>query len=180
MSSQSCHTPAGAFPVHRHRWRPMSGMDIPAVHALASATYPDLPEEEAVYRERLTLFPTGCHVLAAGDEITGYVVAHPWVSGRPPALNRLIGSIPRDADCLYLHDIALRPELRGVGHARQIVSTLIDATSRRQLPRVELVALSGTASFWTSCGFRAATNRDVEASTYGSGAALMFRAPPTS
>ena len=51
----------------------------------------------------------------------GYLVAIPVKAGQPPPLNASTCPVPRDADALYLHDLAVHPDARGagVGEARQ-------------------------------------------------------------
>ena len=46
------------------RWRPMARSDLRAAIALADRVHPGLPEEEAVFTDRLHLCPAGCLVLA--------------------------------------------------------------------------------------------------------------------
>ena len=77
------------------RWRAMEAADLAAVERVAAHVHPDYPEDEAVFAERLSLCPEGCLVLARplGDPC-GYVVAHPWRLGQPPALNSLLGALP--------------------------------------------------------------------------------------
>ena len=54
----------------------------------------------------------------------GYAVSHPGRLGRPPALDSRLGELPSDADCLYLHDVALLPEARGLGLGESLVDLL--------------------------------------------------------
>ncbi|MEJ1976896.1 MAG: hypothetical protein WDN49_13095 [Acetobacteraceae bacterium] len=55
---------------------------------------PLYPEEPAVLAERLQLYPAGCLVLQVGQGIAGYAVSHPWLFGRPPALNARLEGLP--------------------------------------------------------------------------------------
>ncbi|KAL1839981.1 hypothetical protein VTJ49DRAFT_944 [Mycothermus thermophilus] len=123
----------------RWRWRPMTPTDLPAVMRIGDEIHRDLPEDEAVFRERLLLFPAGCFVLEVngfedgeggnsvarkdGSEtstnIGGYIISFPVRRNRPPALNARFpgGVLPVGADQYYLHDVAVLPQFRGRGAA---------------------------------------------------------------
>lgn len=137
------------------RWRAMEAADLAAVERVAAHVHPDYPEDEAVFAERLSLCPEGCLVLARplGD-LEGYVVAHPWRLGQPPALNSLLGALPAAADTLYVHDIALLPACRGGGAAGRVLRRLEELARRRGLPSLSLVAVGGSPGFWLRQGFR--------------------------
>ncbi|PZP43263.1 MAG: GNAT family N-acetyltransferase [Azospirillum brasilense] len=145
----------------------MEAADLAAVGRVAAHVHPDYPEDEAVFAERLSLCPEGCLVLARPlggpwndpwndpwDETCGYVVAHPWRLGQPPALNSLLGALPAAADTLYIHDIALLPACRGGGAAGRVLERLEDLARRRGLPSLSLVAVGGSPGFWLRQGFR--------------------------
>lgn len=141
------------------RWRSMEVADLAAVGRVAVHVHPDYPEDEAVFAERLSLCPEGCLVLARPlggpwDDPCGYVVAHPWRLGQPPALNSLLGALPAAADTLYIHDIALLPTCRGGGAAGRVLKWLEELARRRGLPSLSLVAVGGSPGFWLRQGFR--------------------------
>lgn len=137
------------------RWRAMEAADLAAVGQVAAHVHPDYPEDEAVFAERLSLCPEGCLVLARPVEgLGGYVVAHPWRLGQPPALNSLIGALPAAADTLYVHDIALLPACRGGGAAGRVLERLEKLARRQGLPSLSLVAVGGSPGFWLRRGFR--------------------------
>src|SRR5919202_5646322 len=93
-------------------WRPAAVEDVAGISAVAAAVHPSHPERDAVFAERLRLFPDGCRVLADGGR-GGDLLSHPWLLGRPPALDTLIHALPARPDTYYIHDLALRPERRG-------------------------------------------------------------------
>ncbi|GLH80639.1 N-acetyltransferase [Bradyrhizobium sp. SSBR45G] len=156
-------------------WRAMRPDDLAAVDAVAARVHPDFPEDAAVFAERLRLYPQGCRVLAAADgEVVGYVVSHPWHGGQPPALNVLIGSIPAPASTYYIHDLALRPEVRGSGAASRIVDALIGHARTRGLTSLSLTAVNGSVAFWRKQGFVVVAPRvDGTMSSYGEDARQM-------
>lgn len=155
-------------------WRPMRASDLRAVLDVSNAVHPDLPEGEAVFAERLALFPEGCLVLADGATIEGYALSHPIRRFRPPALNSLLGALPADADDYYIHDVVVAPWRRGGGHAAIGVRRLLAIASAYET--TSLVSVYGTAAFWARFGFRPAS-RDMAAKLrpYGANAVYMLR-----
>ncbi|MCE7027090.1 GNAT family N-acetyltransferase [Jiella avicenniae] len=149
--------------------------DLAAVMQLAGRIHPGLPEDEAVFAERLELFPKGCRVLVCGEGIAGYALAHPIHYPHPPSLDTLVGAIPPDADAFYIHDVAIAPEARGRGHAEAVVAALLEIADG--FPRACLVSVYGTAAFWQRFGF-VATDGEVSAEKlagYGDDARFMVR-----
>ncbi|KAH6844528.1 hypothetical protein B0I37DRAFT_377721 [Chaetomium sp. MPI-CAGE-AT-0009] len=165
-------------------WRPMTDSDIPGVMRVADEVHRDLPEDEAVLRERLGLFATGCMVLveAESEEVGGYIMSFPIRYGELPALNEQLGEIPKNANQYYLHDIAILPWFRGRGAAAEGVSRIMEVASR--YPSTCLISVYGTVSFWDRFGF---TPEPVDAAMaeklrgYGTDATyLVYRNIPSS
>ncbi len=134
-------------------WRAMAARDLPAVNRVADAVHPLYPEDDAVFAERLALYPAGCLVLEGNAGVQGYAVAHPWILGRPPALNTLLGHLPEEADTFYIHDVAVLPAARGARHAAAGVALLLETAARDGFGNVSLVAIRGAAGFWEKLGF---------------------------
>ena len=136
-------------------WRPMRESDLSTVAAIAAAVHPSYPEGLTVFAERLALFPTGCWVCPGG-----YGIAHPAMMGRPPALNSLLGALPSHPDCLYWHDIAILPQQRGHRSGNALLAELRYQAAIAKLPRIALVAIGGTLSYWQGQGFSPWTGGD--------------------
>lgn len=149
----------------------MTLADLPAVADISASVHERYAESEAVYAERLALWPTGCSVWQPGDRIAGLLVAHPWHRATSPALGALLGAIPADADSFYLHDIALLPETRGQGAGAAATALVIDRARQAGFSDVTLIAVNGAEAFWAAQGFAI-----VEAGGYGPGTFRMRRA----
>jgi hypothetical protein len=149
----------------------MAAADLDAAERIADVIHPDYPEDRAVFAERLCLFPQGCLIL--DDPPSGYAIAHPWRFGDPVRLNSLLGALPAEPDTLFLHDIALLPDVRGRGDAVSGVDALKTIATELQLPTMSLVAVGRALSFWLARGFVAAEGPDV--GSYGTGACYMVR-----
>ena len=158
-------------------WRPARASDLAAIAAIAARVHPDLPERPEVFAEKMRLCPDGCRVLVADDAIAGYGLAHPWKQHRIPPLDGLLERLPEDADCLYVHDIAVLPEFRG-GVARDYVA-MIEALARASNIRtLALVAVYATRPMWERFGFRPVTadaTLRAKLASYGESATYMLR-----
>jgi len=148
-------------------WRAMTEADLPDVGRIADVVHLDLPERAEVLAERLHLFAQGC-LMTSG----GYAIAHPCRTGAPPVLDTLLRALPKDADALHVHDVALLPELRGQGLGAAAVAQFMRVAADCGLSRVGLVAVHGTAPYWARFGFREAA---AAVSSYGTDAAYMVR-----
>jgi GNAT superfamily N-acetyltransferase len=126
--------------------------------AIADRVHAGYPEDRAVFVERLTLFPRGCRIaqaVGAGNAgaAIGYAVMHPGRLGAPPALDSLLGVLPAEPDCLYIHDVALLPDARGMGFG---AGALIHARALAKDLGIETLALSSTPEglgYWVRLGF---------------------------
>lgn len=152
-------------------WRAMTPADLPAVARISTAVHGRYAESEAVYAERLALWPNGCFVWQQGEDVAGLLVAHPWHRATSPALGALLGAIPPDADSFYLHDIALLPETRGHGAGSAATALVVERARQAGFRDVTLVAVNGAQSYWATQGFAV-----VEAGGYGPGTYRMHRA----
>jgi len=152
--------------------------DLAAVERIAGIVHPLYPESEEVPAERLALFPAGCMIAwSARDEVLGYAVTHPGRLGRPPALDSRLGELPADADCLYLHDVALLPEARGLGFGESLVDLLRALTARFGFKVMALTAVNHSTSYWRSRGFSDYSGDGVLAAklaSYGGDAVYMI------
>ena len=135
-------------------WRGMTTADLDAVAEIAAIGFPDHFEGRDCFENRLALNPGGCFVLARDrDAPLGYLVAYPWTEMSTPALNTLIGAVPRDAAVMYLHDLALHPDVRGAGWSRLMVERLAADAAAAGWPALSLVAVNDATGFWARHGF---------------------------
>lgn len=135
-------------------WRPMNPQDLDGVVAVARLSFPDHFEGYDCFAERQRLAPESCFVLSAPDgAIRGYLVAYPYRQNAAPPLNSLIGQIPENPEVIYLHDLALHPEVRGGGHTRAVVERLADQATAAGWPEITLVAVNDASGFWARMGF---------------------------
>ncbi len=154
-------------------WRPMTLPDLSNVERVAAAVHPAHPEDAAVFRERMSLFPAGCFVRDGAAGIQGYVLSHPWTFGRPPSLNTMLGKLPEAADTFYLHDLALLPHARAGGAGSEAVGLIIDRAERGAFRTLSLLAVGRSLTFWQRHGF-SAVDLGIDLASYGT-ATFMTR-----
>lgn len=157
----------------RSGWRAMVAADLPAVQAVSDAVHDEYSEPTAVYAERLVLYPAGCLAFEDRGALAGYLISHPWHRDAPPRLGSLLGSIPRDPDTYYLHDLALLPSTRGCGAGRAATAFVVAQAAACGRDNITLVAINGADSFWSRQGFDYVAGEAQ--SSYGSGSHLMRR-----
>jgi GNAT superfamily N-acetyltransferase len=158
-------------------WRPAHASDLPAIGTIAARIHPDLPESPEVFAEKMRLYPDGCLVLAAENEIAGYGLAHPWMQRQIPPLDGFLETLPDDADCLYVHDVAVLPGFRG-GGARAYVAIIEGLARSSGIATLALVSVYATRSLWEHLGFHAVTaDAELRAKlvSYGDSATYMLR-----
>lgn len=159
-------------------WRPMTAADLPEVSRIAAVVHPDYPESDAVFAERLALFPPGCRILAGEGACLGYAVLHPARLRQPPVLDTLLGALPADADCLYLHDVALLPEARGSGAGARIAEVADRIAADEGLRTLALTATPPARAYWLARGFTPVEDDAALAAkltAYGPGMTYMTR-----
>lgn len=164
-------------------WQPLAEDDLGTVAAIAARLHPSLPERTIVFAEKLRLFPDGCRRLVrsaaiSGDAMQGYALSHPWTLARPPKLDRLLGALPEPADCLFLHDVAVRPAARGRGAAGALLAHITAVAVSRRLPALALIAAYGSDRLWRRFGFEdvpaGAMTEEGRASLAGYGADVRY------
>ena len=158
-------------------WRPMAEADLDAVAAIARIGFPDHFEGRPMFANRLALAPDGCFALAGDAGVKGYLIAYPWRSDDAPPLNALIEAIPPDAAVMYLHDLCLHPDARGLKATGEIIERLADQAKAQGWPAIALVAVNDAAGFWARHGFEVRESEAItrKLATYGDDARYMAR-----
>lgn len=135
-------------------WRDMEKRDLPMIGQIASICHPLFPEADDVLSEKFRLSPGTCLTLSGEGKPVGYLLAHPYRLYNAPPLNRLLKTIPNDADTLYIHDLALLPDYRCGGWARKAVAIIKERGAQMSFKTLSLIAVNGAMGFWQKQGFR--------------------------
>ncbi len=138
-------------------WRRATAGDAPAIARLARAELGDYGEAADLYAERIELAPEGCHVFVTDDTVVGHCISHPWYRFAPPALHTLLGGIPTNADCWYLHDVVVAREGRGQRAVERLLPLLSEAAQAKGIATLALIAVGGADGYWSRLGFRPAS-----------------------
>jgi GNAT superfamily N-acetyltransferase len=117
--------------------------------------YPSqLWESNDSFRRRMEQFPEGCIACVNDrDELVGYMFCHPWKKDSIVPLNCEDLVIPNDADCFYVHDIAVIPSYRLRGIARSLMFMAIDMAAKHGFDEIKGVAVLGSHVHWIKLGF---------------------------
>ncbi len=147
---------------------PQAGMVFSNIRLLTEADLPYVLEArresygaaltggETVFREWMRIFPGGMLGAVSGETLAGYAVCHPWIFGRTVPLNTAGLTLPDNADCLYIHDVAVRPAFRGAHIGGWLVAAAMEVGIIAGLRRFTLTAVQSSEKFWERFGFRPA------------------------
>jgi ribosomal protein S18 acetylase RimI-like enzyme len=133
--------------------RQMQHSDLAAVIRLQDSCYHDeLYEAPEVVLQRFMRHPQSCWVAVYKDKLWGYLFTYPSKVGN---VNPLGAEFPQyaNADCLYLHDVAVSRDARGQGVATSLVTQAAQHAKELGLQRLALVAVQNSVEFWQQQGF---------------------------
>jgi GNAT superfamily N-acetyltransferase len=134
--------------------RLMKSADLPSVWLVQCACYSSFePETQACLGAKREASPLSCFVAVQGEVLLGYVIAMPWVFGVVPALNDPSCNLPAQADCLYLHDMAIAPVAAGQGVGQRLFDAVTAVADKLELPKLTLTAVAGAEGYWQRLGF---------------------------
>lgn len=135
-------------------FRAMQARDIPAVMSIQAQAYaPPLHEEEAVVRSRLAACPQQAWVAEDAQGVCAYLFAYPSRLGQVTPLD---GDFQphTEADCLYLHDLAVARRAAGRGIGPALVKHKLQRAGAAKLRYSALVSVQDSQGFWSRLGFR--------------------------
>ena len=154
---------------------PLTGVDVAALLQVQAACYGDaLLEGAAVYARRLAS-PAHCGLgLHAEGRLLAYLAAYWSVRG---AVTPLHGDFAphADADTLYLHDLAVRPDHAGQGLGQRLLGAAWRQARALGVRQAALVSVQGTRGFWQRQGFSPAAAQPPALASYGADALYMTR-----
>jgi len=140
--------------------RAMQERDIPAVLSIQQEAYsPQLQEDEAVIRARLAACPQLAWVAEDAEGVCAYLFAYHSRVGKVTPLD---GEFQRheQADCLYLHDLAVAPRAGGRGIGPALVRKKLEQAKAHRLRYSALVSVQDSEAFWSRLGYAAHTHLD--------------------
>ena len=133
---------------------------------------------ESFYQESVESFlskiefsPKTCYGVLDGDRLIGYGISFPWLGSAVVELNSSLNPVDENPNVLYIHDIAVEPEYRGLGIAKELLRLMAVNATLLGLNSVVLVAVAGSSTYWLRQGFIESEDK-VEG--YGEGALRMI------
>lgn len=158
--------------------RPLCMADLDGLMLVQVACYgSEYMESREIYRSRLTC-PMQCSLVAVQDDVViAYLAAYRSILGSVTPLHGEF-AIHTHPDTLYLHDMAVRPDLAGLG----LASSLLEAAWRAQdwSPLYSaLVSVQGSQNYWQRKGYapqaQLTSPNAGNLRTYGDDAVYMVR-----
>ncbi len=133
--------------------RQMHSVDLPAVIKLQDRCYSSaLFESAELVKSRLLLHPQSCWVAMYQDKLWGYLFSYPAVRGQINALGQPFATYT-DANCLYIHDLAVSSDARGQGVASTLLAQATAYALELELEALCLVSVQNSLPFWREKGF---------------------------
>jgi GNAT superfamily N-acetyltransferase len=139
--------------------RHMQLTDLSAVVKLQDRCYSEeLFESADLVKSRLLLHPQSCWVALYQDKLWAYLFSYPAVLGNINALGQPFAAYS-DANCLYLHDLAVSSDARGQGVATKLIEQAVAYARELDFDYLSLVSVQNSLPFWQDRGFVVATDQ---------------------
>lgn len=133
--------------------RQMQLTDLPAVVKLQDRCYSqELFESADLVKSRLLLTPQSCWVALYHDKLWAYLFSYPAVLGNINALGQPFASYT-EANCLYIHDLAVSSDARGQGVASKLLEQAVGYAHELDFEYLSLVSVQNSLPFWQDRGF---------------------------
>jgi len=147
--------PLPCVTVRAERVRPINADDWNTIVALEAGAYTasGISESRAVLESRGRSSPATSFVLDTGVHVGGYLLALPYPRFRFPEPERAEETVFRSSN-LHLHDIVIGDGFRGRGWAKRMLRHLTETARSFRYEQISLVAVGGTAGFWSAHGYR--------------------------
>lgn len=146
------------------RIRLIQQADLTEVQAIQDCCYGDeLFEDTALIERRLVSQPNSCWLAeSSSGEVLAYLFSYPSRNYHVAALGSEFAQYAK-ADVLYLHDMAVSQNARGLGLAAKLLCCAEDYALSLGLDRLALVAVQGAEPYWQKHGFAGVSLSDTEA-----------------
>ncbi|WP_374326274.1 GNAT family N-acetyltransferase [Azonexus sp.] len=135
--------------------RPAQAADLPAILAVQRQCYlPSMNEDGATWAGRLAAAADFVWVGEVAGKVGAYLATYPSHLGKVTPLGGAF-ALAADADCLYLHDLAVAPAAAGRGLGARLVAGALAAARQHGWRHAALVCVQDAYAFWQGQGFSA-------------------------
>jgi hypothetical protein len=106
-----------------------------------------------------------------------YGLSHPWMLNSIPPLDTFLKQMPTHPNCLYVHDVAVLPKIRGHASAGLYIERMVECAQRIRVEFLALVSVYDTHPLWKKYGFKIMNDPllDPKLQSYGPTAKYMVR-----
>lgn len=163
--------------------RNVTEADLPTLYEVQNTCYAkELQDDLDVMRARFQLCSQFQFIAEEVDGTSppkplGHLIAHRHsLLSTLPAHNTAPEGFPplEDCDCIYFHDLSVKPSARGKRVSERLVTAALSAAFHAGLYSAELTSVHGTTGFWGKFGFEPRqTSSQAELASYGQGAVSM-------
>jgi len=137
--------------------RVMFADDLPAIEAIQAEAYSGYFLETAdVIAQRFHLSPTTAWVAEREGQVCAYLVGYWSNIGKINSLNAPFNRVD-NANCLYLHDLALLKSAQGFGLAKKLINAAVEHALTNSARALALLSVQNSRNFWQGFGFSAFT-----------------------
>lgn len=140
------------------RIRLMQVTDIPAVLMIQEQAYVDeILESAEVIEERLHIAPETAWVAETEAGVQAYLVTYPSRLGALTAWGENF-QCAHDADCLYLHDLAVATAAGGCGLGQALIAVATHYAEEKGYGFSSLISVQNSVGFWQRRGYGVVEN----------------------
>ncbi len=133
--------------------RPMIVSDLLAVESIQAKAYAGYFLESAdVIAQRFNLSPTTAWVAEFENDVCAYLVGYWSKAGKINPLNAPFALV-ENADCLYLHDLALLKSVQGLGIGKNLIHAATNYALEHAAQAIALLSVQNSKTFWQGFGF---------------------------
>ena len=146
--------------------RPLTSSEIINASDLACRIYQEaLAEPFEAFAMKHQLFPAGVLGYFVNEVLAGYVFSHPWKMSNVVPIATVLGELPANLDCYYIHDCAVSKDYRGRGIGRKMAASAIQVGLKNGFKKLLLVSVNDTKLFWECLGFKSMKTFDYAVNT---------------
>lgn len=133
--------------------RSMTLTDLVAIEHIQAEAYAGYFLESAeVIAQRFHLSPTTAWVAESEGLVCAYLVGYWSKVGKINPLNAPFIAV-EDANCLYLHDLALLKAAQGFGMGKHLIQAAIECAFRSSAQAIALLSVQNSKEYWQRFGF---------------------------
>ncbi|OUI78814.1 hypothetical protein HK18_05225 [Commensalibacter intestini] len=156
---------------------PATIQELEAILTIQDLCYHEIePESPEAMVSKINISPDTCFVAKDTQGIRGYLLSIPASLGNPPQLHSDTQTLDQHPNCLYLHDLAIHPNARGMGVGKLLLQQFATTATQKQFKHASLISIQNSVPFWQKYGFSVIspdTALEKKLKTYGDNATYM-------